>query len=168
MTGVGTAGPLGALARWVRVGAGLGQDRLEDQHPLHQAQEHRHVAYQVVGVPAARRAPDARLGARPARRAGGEQRAPLGQLGRDLGQHLPGAADAGPGPWAGLRAAARGQHRGGGAQGGEVGRRVALVRRFEGGGLLQPGPGLGEQVEGGGRGGRPAEHGVHVARRSGQ
>ncbi|AZM78199.1 hypothetical protein D1J63_27155 [Streptomyces sp. KPB2] len=166
MTGVGAVGAL--RARWVRVGARLGQHGLEDQHPLHQAQEHRHVAYQVVGVPGARGPLDARLGPGPAARTGGEQGAPVGQLGRDLGQHLPGAADAGPGPWAGLRAATRGQHRGGGAQGGEMGRRVPLVRRFEDGGLFQSGPGLGEQVEGGGRGCCPAEHGVHVARRSGQ
>ena len=36
------------------------------------------------------------------------------------------------------------------------------------GGLVESGTGLGEQVEGGGRGRGPAEHGVHVARRAGQ
>ncbi len=34
--------------------------------------------------------------------------------------------------------------------------------------LVESGAGLGEQVEGGGRGRGPAEHGVHVARRTGQ
>lgn len=49
-----------------------------------------------------------------------------------------------------------------------MGRRIALVGRFEDGGLVESGTGLGEQVEGGGRGRGPAEHGVHIARRAGQ
>ncbi|MYR19269.1 ATP-dependent helicase, partial [Streptomyces sp. SID6137] len=57
---------------------------------------------------------------------------------------------------------------GGGAQGGEVGRRIALVRRLEGEGLREAGVGLGEQVEGGGRGRGVPEHGVHIARRAGR
>src|SRR5690606_13809635 len=81
-----------------------------------------------------------------------EQRAPLGQFGRDLGEHFPGAPYLRAGPGRGLRPAAGGEHGGGGAQGGHVGRRVALVGGVEDGGLVQSGTGLGEQVEGGGRG----------------
>src|SRR3712207_6909811 len=57
---------------------------------------------------------------------------------------------------------------GGGAQRGQVGRRVALVGGFQDGGLVETRARLGEQVEGGRRGRGPAQHGVDVARRAGR
>lgn len=152
----------------VRVLAWLGQDRLEHQHPLDEAQEHRHVAYEVVRVPAAGRALDAGLGPGAAPGPGGEQRAPLGELGCYLREHFPGTPDLGATSGRGLRTPPRGEHGGRGAQGGEMRRRIALVRGLQRRGLVEAGAGLGEQVEGGGRGRRPAQHGVYVARRAGQ
>ena len=68
----------------------------------------------------------------------------------------------------GLRAAPGGEHGGGGAQRGQVGGRVALVRRLQHRRLVEAGAGLGEQVEGGGRRGGPAQDGVDVAGGAGQ
>ena len=78
--------------------------------------------------------------------AGGEEHRPLGELGRDPRQHVPdvqrGAA-AGP--------PADGQHRGGGAQRGEVGGDVALPRVGGGPGGAQAGVGPQQQLDRGRR-----------------
>ena len=63
---------------------------------------------------------------------------------------------------------AGGEHGGRGAQRGEVGGGVPLVGDVEYGGLVQPGVGLGEQIEGGGRRRGAARHGVDVGCRAGQ
>ena len=68
---------------------------------------------------------DARLGRRPGVGAGGEERRPLPQLRRDLGQQLPDVARGTP---ARLGPGADRQHRGRRPQGREVGRRVAQQR----------------------------------------
>ena len=49
-------GAVAVLRRPLRVLARLREDRLEHQHPLDEAKEHRHVAYEVVRVPTAGRA----------------------------------------------------------------------------------------------------------------
>ena len=59
---------------------------------LGQCEEGRAVAQQVVGLAGAYRSVKPGLGRRALRRTGGEERGPLGKLGRDLCQQNPGIA----------------------------------------------------------------------------
>ncbi|CAM5359916.1 hypothetical protein STANM309S_05861 [Streptomyces tanashiensis] len=121
----------GLAGRGLVVPGPAGPHRLEREQPLDQAQEVRGVPEQVVGLAAGGRAADPRLGAGSARGAGGEEGAPLGQLGRQLGEELPGAPYPLPAAGAGLGPAAGGEDGGRGAQGGEVRGGVPLVGAVE-------------------------------------
>ncbi len=141
------------------------EDRVELQQPFDQPQEHLRVAQQVIRVAAVGRALYARLGAGPPVGTGGEVGAPLGEFGCRVRQDLPGAADPLPAP-AGLGPAAGGQDGGRGAQGREMGGGVPLVRYVEGARLVDARPGLGEEIERGGRCRRAAQDGVDVGCRT--
>ncbi len=91
------------------------------------------VAHEVVGLAGGDGAGQPGLDRRAAPGAGGEERGPLGQLGRHPRQHLPDVErGAATGP------SADGQHRGGGAQRGEVGGDVPLPRVVGGAGQRRP------------------------------
>ncbi len=96
-----------------------------------------HVAQEVVGVPGGDGLAAAGLDRRPAGRGRREEGSPLGQLGSDPRQDLPDAARTAPGSWP----APDREHRGRGAERGQVRRDVPLAAGPGGAGLQQPRPG---------------------------
>ncbi len=93
-------------------------------HPLDEIEERGRLPDHVVGLAGADHRGQARLGGLSLRRPGAEEHRPLGQLGRDPGQQIPGAP-AGRAP----RSCPRRQHRGGPAQRRQVRGCVALPGR---------------------------------------